>query len=469
MTLSVVSNVLMSEGTHDDLGFDLEHVAEFYGENLDMDTESMDVVLMDQVELSENDTVLEIFDACLSATETQQRNVEASIEFGGLDKHGAAVMMDAMGSTMSLMGDEFKLEDCGLESFDEADQRIASTQTGLEGIKDKAEGILKAIMSVIQKGIAIVKKFMARNFTEIGRLKSAAMKLMAKAKAAKGAGSGKVKLSSSVANWLSTDGKTVSVNGFADTIKMLQTVAKDSQTDSAVERYGKALGDVKAGSDTEATASLSALTSARSNLQQTVGSALGIRENADDAAKKGIKSPDNYQHVRMSKPVMGGARFVLATPKEGSERPLSMAYYDRPDKDMKGDDYPALSTSAVQSLCKDIIKMAQIAEGLRKKSDDATKAQEALIKGAKEMAKALKGSDVKGDTMDSLKSMMKDARAIAKIARLPKLEMAKVVIKVAKAGLNYGIVSIKDMKKDGSSDDKKGDKKGDKKEGDDDK
>lgn len=462
MTLSIVQSTLSAAEDHDhDLGVTLDNVESFYGEDLAMDTESMDMVLMDQVELSNNDTVLEIFDACLSATEAQQTNVENSIEFGGLDKHGATVMLSAMNSTMGLISETFELPDVGIESFDEADQRIASTQLGLEGIKDRAESILKSIMSVIQAGIAIVKKFMARNFTEIGRLKSAAVKLMASAKAAKGTGSGKVKLSASVANWLSTDGKTVSVSGFAATNKLLMQIAKSNDVDTMVERYGKAMGDVKAKTEAEANASVGTLNSARSGVQAALTKSLGATEAVSDDAKKTIKSPDAYASIKQSTPIFGGARFVIGIPKEGSERAVSTTYFDRPDKAMKSDDYTALSTSAVQSLCKDIIKMAQNAEALRKKSDDATSAQEKLIEGAKKMSTELKGSDVKGDSMDSLKSMMKDARAMAKAAREPKLQMAKIVIKVAKAGLNYGIASIKGMKKGDKKDDKNEDKKDD--------
>lgn len=112
---------------------------------------SEDLVAAD-MELSQADTAISVMTKCLEV-------VEGSIEMmAAATPKEAAAITRVTDMTLEMIGQSTGVDTVGLESED-------STELGLEGLKDTAKRIVKAIWAVIQSALSATKKFFKSLFS----------------------------------------------------------------------------------------------------------------------------------------------------------------------------------------------------------------------------------------------------------------------------------------------------------------
>ncbi|WP_144106602.1 hypothetical protein [Paraburkholderia sp. BCC1886] len=368
--------------------------------------EGLTEIAEDEAGLEQHDALIDEAVDTAEALESLRENLKASLESGGLDKMGAAILRDSLAFHYKRMGMNVPRVAPALESFGSIGRREDATKIALEEVGEQAKKIWDSIVAAIQKAIDWIKQFVVKLFdsnkqmvARAQELKERANKMEAGAQAAE-----KTIKNAGIAGQVQVAGKVDGVAAAGELHKVAaDVIGKYSGWAQALSGPMSNLGDPAA-------------------LFNAVNmSTIGLGD-VHDAASQGISAPDGAK-VGRSAELPGGKALVVVVSKDAAGSDAKMLPFNKAAAEFKGEEAPILNKEQMIQVADQIIALGKII-------DDGKTAVAASEKGKGELMNAVKQEQGKAEGADAA---IKNARAILKLVDAPFVALTSTAVKAGKA------------------------------------
>jgi hypothetical protein len=379
----------------------------------------------------------------------------STIEDGGLDRNGAALLHVGVESLMSPLGIQAEEVVASMEAFGGDHTRIESTQVSVESIKSKAKDVWAWLVAQFTKVKEFVNKWYLKLFSGAKKLGERAKAVAKKANDVKGstADADDIKLGS-MAKSLHIDGKVENIGtGVASFKTFASKVFVDSHITAmgAVDAAVTALKDVDPKDLSKSTVDFSkvgdpvktAVAAAR-----TMTTELGATKTAPSGFTSGegteIKASDEYMGGKVIIAVSPSSAVAKATVKENviaGAAALANSSHKFLTKDSKKDvdtdlELSPLNGPAIVNIAEDIVDIADAIYTFEKKAMDMNKKTDKLLSELKKYSAKAEKEDFSslGKAMD--KSVVSTFKYVAKVPGNPQAQFAQSVLQACAAALS---------------------------------
>lgn len=420
------------------------------------DTISLESIEMDcnfgnesAIEMAEVDNAIDVAGNTANALSALATGLENSEATGGLSAEGAALMAIAVDSAMKPFGGYVAKPMPALEDFEAESGRLASTQYGMEAIKETFQKVWKTILDLIDRAYQATMKFFDENISNVGRMKKSMASFAKKAAEAKGEPENK-EVSIKYPHYITVDGKLMA-NLPAELAKVEKAVSEmafskaaiaagNTLTESYAEGAKKDFADVKPELVDQWVENK--LKGAIAGYQGAMVKAFDLKEYKGN--EKAIKDAIGEATGFVGEIGVESARIVLKASSEKSV-PVVEVQVNEQSKDKDADKVAPVSASEAVSIANAVVALCDAILDTKKESRASDKLKSGVTKAGNELVK-LTSAEVKGDARRNIESFANSLKHIATNQKNLDKGIVSFATKFAQASSSVAVKSVSNLK-----------------------